>query len=106
MNRIRTALFSLIILALFSEMSYASRSGDREIVVFTECRGDQNVFDVKSLVEKNRAYFEQRGIKVTFSRAKGCGYLLVNKRDMAKLDASLEEKELLDRCEKFFFPDN
>lgn len=103
MNKIR--LFALpLLLTLFICSAYASVKSDKEIVVFIDCRGSQNVFDVKNLVEKNRPYFEERGIKITFSGAKGCGFLLVNKRDMIKLDASISEKELLEQCDKFFFP--
>ena len=59
---------------------------------------------MKSVIEKNDSFFKQRNIKVIFSKARGCGYLLAEGARMVKLDASLTEKELLDRCEKFFFP--
>jgi len=103
MNLIKLILVPLLMLAFFTSRQLPAQ-GDKELVVFVECRGDQGAFDVKSIVEKNAAFFKQRKIKVVYSKARGCGYLLAEGARMVKLDASLTEQELLDSCEKFFFP--
>lgn len=90
---------------LFSGSSRQEESYIGEVIVFTECRGTQAVYDPLKIIENNKQYFLDKNIKIVIDTIEyKCGYKLVKENKAVFVEPEAAEEEMLNICESFFFP--
>jgi hypothetical protein len=104
----RTLILTAALIAmtfLFYGSSPQKESYVGEVIVFTECRGTQAIYDPLKVIETNKQYFLDKNIRIVIdSMEYKCGYELVKGSKAVFVEPEAAEEGIINICESFFFP--